>query len=162
MRQILLTNGEYAIVDDDAPEVVFNLRWHKSTRGYAIFSTSHSHHGNKVVFRMHRVIMNAPPGTEVDHINGNPLDNRRENLRLASHRENAANQVKQRVKRSSRYKGVTYYKRDGNWQAKIHKGGVTHHLGYFNDEVDAARAYNTAARGLFGTFAHVNRLPEDI
>lgn len=110
--------------------------------------------GRNVTCYLHRVIMNAPPGVQVDHINGDTLDNRRCNLRLCTHKENGHNRKLQGG--TSKFKGVTWHKRDRKWQAGIRHNGKQIHLGYFNDDVEAARAYDRAARKYFGEFARVN------
>ncbi len=112
---------------------------------------------------LHRYVLARMLGREltnkdrVDHINGNGLDNRRENIRLCKHQQNMWNQPSRR-NTSSKYKGVTYFKRDGNWQAKIAPNGKTLQLGYFKTEVEAADAYNQKATELFGEFAKLNDL----
>lgn len=112
---------------------------------------------------MHRIILArklARPlrrGEQVDHINGNPLDNRRANLRLAT---NTQNQRNSRARSASGYKGVTWHKRDCKWQAQIQHNGQLRHLGYFNSRIEAARAYDDAARQLFGPYAALN-FPRD-
>jgi len=112
---------------------------------------------------LHRFVMSNILGrplksTErVDHINGNGLDNRRCNLRLCEHKQNMANQGS-RKNTSSKYKGVTFYKRDQKWQAKISPNGKTIHLGYFDSEIEAAKAYNRKAVEVFGEFARLNDL----
>lgn len=111
----------------------------------------------------HRVIAERMIGRKllrterVDHINGNGTDNRRENLRIASHAQNLANRDGWRNS-SSKYKGVTFYKRDQKWQAKIAPHGKSIHLGYFEDEMEAAKAYNAAALQHFGAFARLNEV----
>ncbi|GAC1502054.1 MAG: hypothetical protein NVS1B10_06640 [Candidatus Saccharimonadales bacterium] len=108
--------------------------------------------------RLHRAILNAPAGLEVDHINGNGLDNRRINLRLATAGQNRLNQRKTRVQTTSVYKGVSF--QDNRWCAEIsHKNGSNRarmRLGRYVNEADAAKAYDEAASKLFGEFASVN------
>lgn len=104
---------------------------------------------------MHRVVALPDPEHLVDHRNGNGLDNRRCNLRTASNSQN------QRNKRggsggSSRFKGVTWRERGQKWEAQIHTGGRWLYLGQFQDERDAALAYNAAALAEFGEFARMN------
>lgn len=116
--------------------------------------------GRTVKRYLHRVIMNAPPGVEVDHINGDTLDNRRCNLRLCMRRENGRNQ-KPQMGRSSQYKGVSWRKQCQKWSAQIKVDGKQIHLGLFNEEVEAARAYDQAARELHGEFARLNFQEEE-
>lgn len=108
---------------------------------------------------LHRDILGEEcKGRLVDHINKNPLDNRRCNLRLATVSQNAMNQAKQK-NRSSKYKGVNLDKsrnRVKRWRAQIKKEGKKMHLGRFLTEKEAAEAYNAAAQELFGEFASLN------
>jgi len=99
--------------------------------------------------------MNAVPGLEVDHINGNTLDCRRLNLRLCTHKQNLANQKKQSG-RSSQFKGVSFSKSRGKWEAYIKTDGKKKHLGRFDTEEAAAYAYDLEAFRLFGWFAKLN------
>lgn len=118
--------------------------------------------GTKTAYA-HRVIAERMVGRKlqfhekVDHINGNGTDNRRENLRVVSHSDNLMNRDGWRNS-SSKYKGVTFYKRDGNWQAKICPHGKTIHLGYFDDEDEAALKYNAAAVIHYGDKAKLNEV----
>ena len=98
--------------------------------------------------------MNAPRGTIVDHINGNGLDNRLENLRLCSNSENSRNM--RRGRGASNFKGVSWFERDNCWRSYIVMLGRQLHLGYFDSEAEAARAYDIAAAKLFGEFAKLN------
>lgn len=111
---------------------------------------------------MHRIISRRMAGRvlaqseKTDHINRNGLDNQRNNLRLVTHSQNLANMVKQRGKRSSIYKGVDFRKDDGVYRARIRRLERIYYLGNFVSELDAAMAYDAAARHLFGEFACLN------
>ncbi len=105
---------------------------------------------------MHREIIKAPDNLFVDHINLNGLDNRKANLRLATKIQNSRNTPKMKRKTSSKYKGVSYQKRDRIWRAKIKINRRDKHLGSFRDEIDAAEAYDKAAHKYFGEFARPN------
>lgn len=104
---------------------------------------------------MHRLILNAPKGIKVDHQDGDGLNNQRRNIRLATNAQNSMNQ-KPRVKTSSKYKGVSLDKRHGTWKSQIGKNGAIIWLGQFRSEVEAAKAYDRAAREMFGEFACLN------
>lgn len=112
---------------------------------------------------LHRLIMERVLGRKlsrsekVDHINGDGLDNRRSNLRVVTHAENLTNRSGWK-KSSSKYKGVTWFKRDSKWQAKICPKGKTIHLGYFDSEIDAAKAYNEAAKIYFNSACKLNEV----
>lgn len=104
---------------------------------------------------IHRILINAKPGYEVDHINGNGLDNRRCNLRIATPSQNRMNRGKQR-NNTSGYKGVYWNKDCKKWLASITIVNKQKHLGLFTEIKDAARAYNKAAIDYFGEYAIIN------
>ena len=115
MKKITLTQGKEAIVDDDDYEMLMEYKWCAQKRITGIFyvarSTPKDSSGKqKILLLMHREITNAPKGMEVDHINGNPLDNRKENLRICTNQQNAMNRGK-RSDNTSGYKGVSYKKK---------------------------------------------------
>lgn len=103
---------------------------------------------------MHRIIVDAPAGMVVDHINHDALDNRRANLRVCTQSQNLGNQI--RKLGSSKYKGVSWHKAAQKWHARIQKNDAHVSLGLFDSETDAARAYDSAAREHFGEFALCN------
>jgi hypothetical protein len=115
---------------------------------------------DKTIYQ-HREVMELALGRKllrsehIDHINGDGLNNKLNNLRICARQENARN-ITKRATASSRYKGVTFYKRDGNWQAKTMVNYKTIHLGYFNIEEEAAKAYDLFAIQNFGEFAKLN------
>jgi len=104
---------------------------------------------------MHRFIVGCAEGLQVDHIDGNGLNNLRENLRICSNNQNQYNQ-RPRTNGSSRFKGVSWHKNEKVWQATIKFNGRQTWLGQFNSEERAAMAYNEAARRMFGEFALLN------
>jgi len=104
---------------------------------------------------LHRFIMSPPSGSVVDHVNGDPLDNRKTNLRICSPAENAKNRSKNKISSSS-YKGVRWHKVTARWCAVIKSNGKQYWLGLFKNEKDAALAYDSAARRLHGEFAKTN------
>jgi hypothetical protein len=103
---------------------------------------------------MHRVITNAPAGKVVDHIDRNGLNNRRCNLRICSAADNSRNSVKKG--KSSRYKGVSWNKKNKKWFSSIKYNRKFLHIGYFENEIAAAKAYDKMAHKLFGQFAYLN------
>lgn len=112
------------------------------------------------MFRAHlsRVLMGAPSGTEVDHISGDPMDNRRCNLRICTRVENSRN-TKSHTQGRALYKGCSYNKSQGGkrkWKAELRDQGTRHYLGYFLTASEAARAYNAKAIEVFGEFARIN------
>lgn len=155
-----LGNGHNAIVDlEDLPRLSL-LRWF-TEKGHGTYYARRSG-GRKGSPRkktyMHQCVMGEPPaGKEIDHINGNGLDNRKENLRFCSRRQNLQAARKSKKNASSRYKGVIWEKGAKKWRARISRlDGTLKHLGYFDSELDAARAYDKAALEMFGNFATPN------
>lgn len=105
---------------------------------------------------IHRVIMNCyDPKTMIDHVNHNGLNNTHCNLRVSTNRLNQANSVKQR-NRTSKYKGVSFYKNKGKFTARMRGTKHDYFLGMFVDEVDAAKAYDVKAKEVYGEFANLN------
>jgi hypothetical protein len=109
---------------------------------------------------MHRQIMNAPAGFVVDHINYNGLDNRKANLRIANYSQSVCHRRKLNKSSYSRYKGAYWAKEIKRWKAKIHVNGKCMYLGSFRDEIEAAKAYDRAAKKYHSEFAALNFEPK--
>ena len=111
----------------------------------------------RLYINMHREIINPPYPLVVDHINRNSLDNRKANLRPATQAQNSINRKYIKPKNSSsKYKGVTWHKRIKKWQIQICFNGIHKTIGYFHDEIEAAKAYDEAAKKYHGDFAVLN------
>lgn len=162
-KSIPLTRGKFALVSEDDFERVNFSKWYFQSNGYAVRRThcGYKEDGGRIqgLVYMHRFIMEAGRGVEVDHIDGNPLNNCRENLRLCTSRENKHNQRPQRGG-ISKYKGVTW--QAGKYVAQIKDGGINIYLGRHSSEVAAARAYNEEAARRFGEFANLNVMEEAV
>jgi hypothetical protein len=149
MREIPLTKGKIALVDDDDYEwLMAEGPWYYHSKGYAT-------NGNDVL--MHRLVLGltAGDGKQADHINRNKLDNRRCNLRLCDNSQNHANTGLRRDNTSG-YTGVCFNRHVKKYQAAIQVNGLSIYLGVFADPIDAAMAHDKAARRLFGEFAVTN------
>lgn len=149
---IPLTQGYFAIVDADDYEKLSQYKWQVEIKRSVCYA--HRTEGKKTI-SMHRQILNAPPGMYCDHINHNGLDNRKANLRLCTPQQNSFNQ-RPRPNCTSKYKGVFWSQRASKWRAEIKHNGRIVHIGYFEDEAEAAIAYDDYAIDLFGEFAWLN------
>lgn len=148
MKEIRLAGGKTTIVDDDDFDFINKWKWHLDIDGYAKRNTRA---GNKSrTIKMHREIMNTPDGMETDHINGNKLDNRKCNLRIATSSQNHANS-KVRNSNKTGKKGVRVD--HGKYRAQISIHGKKIHLGMFDSLDDAATAYAEKAKEIYGEFA---------
>jgi hypothetical protein len=114
--------------------------------------------GKRSYLLLHRYLTDCPKGKEVDHINGNGLDNRKENIRICSRSQNVCNAKKYKTGFTSKYKGVCFRKPSNKYVAQIMIGKIRKGLGYFEKEIDAAIAYNNAAIKYYGEFARVNSI----
>lgn len=161
MKQIEITQGKFALVDDEDYEYLNQFKW-CATKGwndnwYAVRSARVREKKEKKMVYMHREVMNFPKN-KVDHKDHNGLNNQKENLRVATDGENSSNTTS-RLNSSSPYIGV-YLRanRKKKWAACIRKGGVTKYIGSFYKIEDAALAYNEAAKLVHGEFANLNQV----
>lgn len=155
-KLIPLTQGKFAIVDAEDYDQFSQDKWFaKRRRGwvYAARTTSRSTPQRRTVW-MHREIINASKGMMCDHKDHNGLNNSKSNLRLCTNSQNQQNQ-KPRTTGTSKYKGVNWHK-NNKWQARIGFNGRRIYLGLFDNQIDAAVAYDRKAVELFGEFACLN------
>jgi hypothetical protein len=156
MKKIPLTQGQFALVDDA------DYHWLNRGRWYALYhpSTKSFYAQRKFqgkIILMHRMILGLTPADKKDgdHKNGVSLDNRRCNIRKCTRSQNLQNAHRVRAG-TSKYKGVSFYKKTKKWQVHIMLDGKRKHLGYFHNESYAAHVYDTAAKQLYGEFACFN------
>ncbi len=158
MKTIPLTKGAVAIVDDEDYPRLSAYKWHLAGSGYAVrFEGARGH--QKAIY-LHRQLIGAEKGQEVDHVNTDKLDDRRCNLRICTRSQNMINTIL-RVTNKSGFKGVHWLKRERKWYASIRVSYRKVPLGYFDNPTDAARAYNAGAIKYFGEFAHLNVIPQE-
>lgn len=162
-KQIPLSRGQFALVDDEDYAWLnqYKWTWQPPTKnrqtGYAY---RREYPSNKSIL-MHRLILDAPKGMQVDHINGDGLDNQRQNLRLATNRQNHFNLPKRQDGETSNYKGVYLAPSGYGWVAQIRADEQHIHLGTFPTQREAAIAYNAAALQYHGEFARLNDIPPE-
>jgi len=161
-RRIHLGDDVWTIVEPPDYYLLRNCNWYLGGNGKEFYALRNIKIGpGKIrMVGMHREIMNAPPHLLVDHKNNNTLDNRSGNLRLATQSQNGQNKAKKKGA-SSRYFGVCFDKERGKWLARIKGDGKYLNLGRFDDEIDAAKAHDEAARKYHGEFAKLN-FPKEI
>jgi hypothetical protein len=156
MKKIKLTQNKYAMVDDEDYDNLNQYKWRYSL-GYAVRTTlaKESSRDERRNVRMHRQIMNCDMDLEVDHIDGDTLNNKKSNLRICTHGQNMSNRKSSSVS-GSKYLGVSWHKGNKMWQANITANGKQKNLGYSKTEDECARMYDKAAKELHGSFAALN------
>lgn len=160
MKLISLSQGLHAKVDDDDYDSLIRFKWTAvKTSGSRIYALRKI--GTQNLYMHHFILGETLPGHEVDHINGDGLDNQRSNLRLLTHQQNLMNRGPQK-NNTSGYKGVTFRTFDRSpkkWQAQLRVNKKTVHLGCFLCPHEAAERYNRAAKQYFGDLAYQNVIP---
>lgn len=156
-NHIPLTKGLFVIVDEADHAWLSQWKWYARTgrKDYVYASRSIRNGKTTTIINMHNILLPTEDGYELDHINGNTLDNRRDNLRVATHQQNMWNRKPPRGT-SSKFKGVSFQKATNYWKANIKINDKQKHLGCFWDEEEAAIAYNRAAKDMHGEFAKLN------
>ena len=151
MKKIPLTQGKFAIVDDDDFERLNCHKWHLSSQGYA--RRFDGGRKKQSCIYMHRVIINTPNNLLTDHINGNKLDNRKSNLRVCNNSQNVANRSLMR-NNTSGLVGVSYTNKNKTnpWVAKIKIDNKRIHIGYFRSKKEAHAAYSAISKIAKGEF----------
>jgi len=158
-RKIPLTKGKFAIVDPEDYHQIRECKWyaHKSPHTfYAVRSLTNGKKEKRKNAYMHHMVIDIPAGMYCDHINHNGLDNRKANLRIATHTQNVWHRRKFRRPSRSKYKGVDWAKDMKRWRARITVNGRRIYLGSFDNEIEAAKAYDRAAKKFHGEFAMPN------
>jgi len=152
MKKIPLTKGQVALVDDSDYAALSKHKW-SSSKGYAVRCIWNHTPGHCKIVRMHRAILKAPDGVQVDHIDGNKSNNQRSNLRLCTGAQNHQN-VKRSARNTSGFKGVHFHKGAKKWRAQIVANKKRFHLGYFSTAKAAKKAWNAASLELHKEFSH--------
>lgn len=157
--EIPLRRGYVALVDEEDAAWLQAYRWTATKSGLCIYATASAKNGGERIW-MHRLILSAPKGVPVDHKNGNGLDNRRCNIRLATWSQNSSNRTRLNSNNPHGFKGVTKYTAYPNlrkpWQASIGVRGKRIRLGYFATPEEAAAAYDVAVLKHHGEFGVTN------
>lgn len=156
-NQVKLNNGQVVLVDQEDFNDLKIHKWYLDHRGYAIRHEKKNEYRDRArkIIKMHRFIMKAKDGEFIDHINRNPLDNRKINLRIATNSQNQANSALFKSNKTG-YKGVIKYNQKKPWAAQIHVQGKRVFKGMFNTKEEAALKYNELAKKYFGEFANLN------
>jgi hypothetical protein len=154
VKTIPLPNGQVTLVDDEDFDSLSLFNWYISSKGYVRRNKNAGSRVGRTTINMARQILNAPETHQVDHINNDKLDNRKDNLRLVGNSENSQNKIQSN--NSTGYKGVSVHKATGRFVAQIGYNSKRHHLGLFDNAEDAARAYDKVATEFFGSNALLN------
>ena len=156
-RLIRLTHGKFSKVDPDDYDKLMNYRWVTKIREHTCYAIRRTRkNGKQKSLFMHRVITNAPKGSIVDHINRDGLDNRKANLRFVTASQNAWNSERGMHTGKSRFKGLAWLHEKKKWRVVLYVNNKNIHLGYYKDEIEAAKVYDKASKKYKGEFAVLN------
>lgn len=154
--EIPLSRGLVTLIDKEDFPLVGRFKWYAGRNKNRFYACRRIRKGVGGLLYLHRFLLDPPLGFSVDHKNGDSLDNRRENLRIATQQQNNQNQRVRAGKKTSIFKGVSFHKDTNKWQVKIKGPEKEIHLGLYLSEEEAAMAYDRAARKIFGEFAKCN------
>lgn len=151
-KKIKLTQGKIALVDDEDYERINQYKWRARQHN----NTNSFYAERNIVIQMASEVLNISSPNIADHINHNTLDNRKGELRIVTPQQNTYNR-RPHKNSSSKYKGVAWYKKGKKWQSQIMwPKGKPIFLGYYKNEIEAAKRYDKEAKKLFGTYAYLN------
>ena len=153
MKRIKLPHNKYTLVDDEDYDNLNQFRWSLNSNNYV--SRYGYLNGKKTFITLHRYLMNPPKGMQVDHVNGDRLNNQTFNLRVCTQSQNCTNRKASKIPNSG-YRGVE--KHGDRWRSRIKINQKHIHLGVFDTKEEAALAYNKAAMAYFGEYARLNNL----
>lgn len=159
MKEITLTNGYIVAIDDNDFDWLNQWSWrgNKQTNGDVYAETDNYVGGKRIIVKMHRLIIGVTDSKVlVDHVDGNGLNNQRNNLRPCTKSQNGMNRGTIRKNRLSKFKGVQWHKKGKKWVSEIVANKKKTYLGLFINEEDAAKAYDVKAKELHGEFANLN------
>lgn len=154
MKEISLTRGLSTTVDDEDFDLLNKYKWRADKKKHKFYAqrTHRFDNGTKKTIAIHVLILGT---TWVDHIDGNPLNNQRSNLRMCTPKQNSMN-TRSHFGSSSKYKGVSWVKKYKHWRSEIYFNGKTIYIGSFQNETDAAIAYDKMSTELFGEWGKPN------
>lgn len=157
MKEIKLTQGLATLVDDEDFEELNKRKWYalKDNNTFYAVRAEPWKDGKREKTKMHRLILGAVDNEKVDHIDGNGLNNQKENIRICTTSQNAFN-TKSKTNSTSKYKGVSYSKQLNKWKVTITIKDKSVHLGYFDSEEVAALTYDKKAKAVHGEFVRLN------